>query len=121
MLSEYCNRISERFRLADLVVAFDKTAIPCARRRAPLSNQKARKRCAWGMNDKVREEPWPGPNMEKQINENLGTVDRQVDNLSQNRVRSRRVLLCINIGKQKPHQAKRIPANFQRIVSAGLN
>ena len=37
--------ISERFRLANLVVAFNDAAIPCARWRRPLSDQETRKAC----------------------------------------------------------------------------
>jgi hypothetical protein len=82
MFPEYRDRISERLGLANLAVAFGEIAIPCARLRPPLSDYEAREPCAWGMNDEICEQPRPCPDLKKQIDEKLGTADRQIDNRS---------------------------------------
>jgi len=71
------------------------------------------------MNDKVCEQPRLGPDLKQQINEKLGPIDRQIDNLSRCRMGGWRIVLSVCVGKEKPHQAEQIPAGVQRIVGAG--
>jgi len=72
------------------------------------------------MDDKVCEQPRPRSDLEKQIDEKLGAVDGQVDDLCSKRVRCRRIVLGGRVGKENPRQTEQVPANVQRIVGAAL-